>query len=171
MAQKEYYLILPLLLYGLGISDLVNSWRSFLKPEQRYLPYTLTSILLLDTAFWNFFQLYDWIQEDHFRSYLTYMRILAAPLLFVLVVAIFTPEEGTGSLKEYFHQHMRTVFALLALFVFVHFLLDPNEFVWQRLGAIAMLLTTAFFRKTWLIYLLLGFRVLTLAFDFGRIDT
>ena len=167
MAQKEYYLILPLLLYGLGITDLVNSWRSFLKPDQRYLPYTLTSLLLLDTAFWNFFQLYDWIQEDHFRNYLTYMRILAAPLLFLLVVAVFTPEEGTASVKEYFHQQLRTVSLLLALFIFVHFLLDPDEFVWQRLGAIALLLTTATFRKVWLIYLLLGFRILTLAINQG----
>jgi len=167
MSQKEYYLILPLLLYGLGISDLVNSWRSFLKPEQRYLPYTLTSLLLLDTSFWNFYQLFDRIQDEHFRSYLMYMRILAAPLLFVLIVAIFTPEEGTLSLKEYFHQHMRTVFGLLALFIFVHFLLDLDEFVWQRLGAIAILLTTAFLRKTWVIYVLIVFRAFTLALDFG----
>ncbi len=167
MAQKEYYLILPLLLYGLGITDLVNSWRSFLKPDQRYLPYTLTSLLLLDTAFWNFFQLYDWIQEDHFRNYLTYMRILAAPLLFLLVVAVFTPEEGTASVKEYFHQQLRTVSLLLALFIFVHFLLDPDEFIWQRLGAITLLLTTAAFRKVWLIYLLLGFRILTLVINQG----
>ncbi|MBS1543676.1 MAG: hypothetical protein JST14_08590 [Bacteroidetes bacterium] len=162
MSQKEYYLILPLLLYGLGITDLINSWRSFLKPDQRYLPYTLTSILLLDTSFWNFYQLFDWVSEDHFSSYLVYMKILAAPLVFLVVVAIFTPEESTASLKDYFHQNMRPVFALLALFIFLHFTLDPHEYVWQRLGAIALLLAISITRKTWLIYLLLGFRVVTL---------
>ena len=167
MSQKEYYLILPLLLYGLGITDLINSWRSFLKPEQRYLPYTLTSILLLDTSFWNFYQMFDWIKEDHFSNYLVYMKILAAPLVFLVVVAIFTPEESTASVKDYFHQNMRSVFALLALFIFLHFTLDPHEFVWERMGAIALLLAIAITRKTWLIYALLIFRAVTLAVVLG----
>ena len=62
MSEKEYYLILPLLLYGLAIADLINSWRSLLTEAQRYVPYTLTSLLLLEMAFWNFFGMYHWIQ-------------------------------------------------------------------------------------------------------------
>lgn len=36
MAEKAYYLILPLLLYGLAVADLISSWRSLLRVTYKY---------------------------------------------------------------------------------------------------------------------------------------
>ena len=51
MSEKEYYLILPLLIYGIGIAELVSSWRNLFIKERRHLPYLVASLLLLEVAF------------------------------------------------------------------------------------------------------------------------
>lgn len=159
MSSKEYYLILPLLLYGLAIADLVNSWRSFFFSERRYWPYILTSLLLLEAAFWNFFKMNEWMTGDPSQSYLSYSRFIITPLLFVLVVAVFTPDRETEDVKSYFKDNMRTIFGCLAVFVALHFLfvapwqLEPLELA-ARLVMITALATIAVLKNPKLVYLL-----------------
>ena len=160
MTEKEYYLILPLLLYGLAVTDLINSWRSLLREEQRYIPYTLTSLLLLELAFWNFFGMYHWIQDGSLLSYPGYLKILLAPIVFILIVSVFTPEKDEKSVKEYYMNNMRTVFGLMVLFTALHFFYGHELFIWQRLTGMVLLSITAITRKVWMVYVLVVFRVI-----------
>jgi hypothetical protein len=158
MADKEYFLILPLLLYGLAISDLVNAWKSFFNKEKRHIPYVVTSFLLLELSFWNFYKLNHWMTPDVFESYLSYFLVLLPPLIFLLVVSVFTPDSDEKDIKGYFRKNMPIIFSGLAVFTALHILFDTND-MYPRLLGIALLLMVAVFRKEWMIYLLLVFRV------------
>ena len=163
MSDKEYYLILPLLLYGLAISDLVNSWKRFFFADRRYWPYIVTSILLLEAAFWNFFRMKEWMTESAFESYLSYSRFIITPLVFIVTVAIFTPDEGTEDTENYFKKHMGLIFGSLGVFVALHFLfVNPQKMelteLAGRLVMIALLITTAALKRPALVYLLLAMR-------------
>lgn len=125
MAEKDYYLILPLLLYGLAISDLVSSWRSFFFSERRYWPYIPTSLLLLEASFWNFYRMNKWMTIDSFENYLSYSPFIITPLVFIVVVAVFTPDKENEDIKTYFQSNMRIIFGGLAIFVALHFLFAP----------------------------------------------
>lgn len=165
MTDKEYYLILPLLLYGLAISDLVNSWKSFFFAERRYWPYIATSILLLEGAFWNFFRMNAWMTEGSYVSYLSYSRFIITPLIFIMTVAVFTPDADSHDTELYFKSNMRIIFLSLAAFVTMHFFfiapweMAPIELM-GRCVMIALLLLTAALRNPKLVYLLLGVRVM-----------
>ena len=161
MSDKEYYIILPLLLYGLAIADLVNSWRSFFKKERRYIPYIVTSLVLLEVSFWNFYQLHEWMTEDSFSTYLGYFRILLQPLTFLLVVAVFTPEKEEEDIKSYFTKNIPIIFGGLAVFVALHFLFEVESMVIPRLFSIGLLITIAVTRKIWIIYVLALLRIST----------
>lgn len=163
MTDKEYYLILPLLLYGLAISDLVNSWKSFFFAERRYWPYIITSILLLEGAFWNFFRMNAWMKEGSYESYLSYSRFIITPLIYIMTVAVFTPDQETKDTELYFKSNMRIIFLSLTAFVAMHFsFVSPLEMeTMELLGRsvmIALLLLTAILRNPRLVYLLLAAR-------------
>ena len=166
MTSKEYYIILPLLLYGLGIADLVNSWRSFFVSKRRYWPYIITSLILLEAAFWNFFRMNEWMAEGSYVTYLSYSRFIITPLVFILVVAVFTPEQETEDIEKYFTTNMRVIFGGLAVFVALHFLFIPPDGMalkelTGRLVGIALLVFMAVVRKPSLVYVLLVFRIIT----------
>ena len=99
MTNNEYFLILPMLLYGLAIADLVGSWRRFLVKEQQYAPYIITTILLLEVSFYNFYQLNQYVTEDTFKSYFAYFKILVSPLIFLVVVGVLTPDKDIPDVK------------------------------------------------------------------------
>ncbi|HRI78605.1 MAG TPA: hypothetical protein PLR06_03640 [Cyclobacteriaceae bacterium] len=159
MPDKEYYIILPLLLYGLAIADLVSSWRALLKKERRYIPYIITSLLLLEVSFWNFYQLNHWMTDAAFGTYLSYFKTLLQPLTFLLVVAVFTPEEQVEDIKVYYTKNIPIIFGGLAIFVALHFLFEIEQNVIPRLAAIALLIVVAVTRQLWPIYILLLIRV------------
>ena len=163
MSEKEYYLILPLLIYGIGIAELVSSWRNLFIKERRHLPYLVASLLLLEVAFWNFYKMVHWMTDDYFKNYLSYLLMLAPPLLFLFVVAVFVPDRNKPdvNLKEYFKQKIPVIFGGLALFTSLHFLFDTESSPVPRLVAVGLLLTMAIWRKEWIIYLLLVLRVTT----------
>jgi hypothetical protein len=165
MSNKEYYLILPLLLYGLAISDLVNSWKSFFFAERRYWPYIVTSILLLEAAFWNFFRMNDWMTEGSYENYLSYSRFIVTPLAFIVTVAVFTPDQDTTDTEQYFKSNMRLIFGSLAVFVTLHFFfVAPWEMslleLTGRVAMIVLLLLTALLKYPRLVYLLFAVRIM-----------
>ncbi len=166
MTGKDYYLILPLLLYGLAIADLVNSWRSFFFSERRYWPYIITSLLLLEAAFWNFFRMNEWMTQDSYQSYLLYSRFIITPLVFIIVVAVVTPEQATEDIEAYFKSNMRIIFGCMAVFVALHFLFVPPSEVNLvetifRLFMISFLITAALLKKPELVYFLFALRLLS----------
>ena len=159
MSEKEYFLILPLLLYSIAIAELVSSWRTLFITEKRHIPYITTSFLLLEVAFWNFYRMFHLMTDNYFSSYLSYLPVLLPPLTFLFVVAVFTPDAGTVDIKGYFQKKMPVIFGGMVVFTSLHFFFEGSAQLIPRLIAIALLLVMAIWRKEWIIYLLLLLRI------------
>jgi hypothetical protein len=89
------------------------------------------------------------------QSYFTYLLNLLPPILFLMVVNIFTPDEGSNT-EEYFNRNMQLMFVLIALFAASHYLYEFDERHGQayfRLVFIVLLTAIAIFKKQWLMYL------------------
>ena len=131
---------------------------------KRYAPYIVTSLLLLEVAFWNFYQMNQWVTSETFGTYFSYFQLLTPPLVFLLVIGVFTPDKDTVDTKQYFRDHMGIVFGLLAIFTASHFFFDSDDWI-VRGVVIALLILTAIWKKPWLVYVLLAIRMISWQFS------
>ena len=158
MATIEYLSFIPLLMYGIGLTDLLAQWKRLIKPEKVYWPYILFTIVLTEIGIYNVFIYFNLLLDVQGQDYLEYVIYLFPPLIYTLTVNAFIPEKGDET-RVYFHKNIRTVFILAALLVISHFLFkfdEPPGTHYFRLGFTGFLLITAYFRKEWLYYLLFG---------------
>ena len=169
MDAQEYLAFIPLLIYGIAIADLLDEWRRLFYKKDRYLPYVFMTIVFTETAIYNVFIYINLLDELVGQTYLSYLKYLMPPVLFLLMVRSFTPEKNDDT-KAYFIKTMPMFLTLFAVFVAVHFLFDFQENIQTILGrifAIIAILATGYFRKTWIIYflVLLWFVIFTMRFD------
>ena len=155
MDPAEYLAIVPLLIYGIGITDLLGQWKRFFNEKNRFPLYIIYTIILTEVAIYNVVIYIDLVNVLPEQTYFNYLSFLLPPILFLLVVNIFTPDEGSET-EEYFNRNVRLMFILISLFVASHFLYEFDEKHWQgymRIIIIVLLLSAAIFRKRWLMYM------------------
>ena len=155
MEASEYLAFVPLLIYGIGLADLLSEWKRLFDPKEWYLPYSLFTIMLTEVAVYNIFIYRQLIEQLPGKSYAGYLLFLIPPFLFMLATVSFTPDKESST-KEYFIKRMPVFFFLLALFIGSHFLFTFHEspFVLiNRIAIVVILLITGFTRKIWLIYI------------------
>lgn len=159
MSKDEFFAFMPLLLYGIAVSEIVMHWRDYLRKERRYWPHLVTGLILLDLAFVNFYYLYDSLNLL-FENYVKFLYRLLPPLVLLLTVSAFTPERESN-VKQYFIDKMPTVFTLLAIFIGLNTLdeFGYNFITLIRLAAIIVCLLLALTRKVWLIFLWVTLRI------------
>jgi uncharacterized membrane protein len=157
MDPAEYLAFIPLLIYGIGISDLLSQWKRFFKKKDQDALYIIITIMLIEVAIYNVFIYLDIVDAMPRHSYLRYLSFLLPPILFQMLVNVFTPDEGRKT-REYFNKNMRLIFALMALFVLSHFVYSFDEHYsahYIRIVYVILLSAVAVFRKKWLIYIAL----------------
>ena len=159
MSQDEFFAFMPLLIYGIAISELMMHWRDYLKQGRRYWPHIITGVILLELAFVNFYYLYDKL-DQLFLDYPHFLLHILPPLIFLLMVSVYTPEDDKD-VKEYFLDKTPLIFSLLALFILINTL---NDFDWNminfiRVFAISVCVLIAISRKIWLIWFFIVARV------------
>jgi hypothetical protein len=155
MDPAEYLAIVPLLIYGIGITDLLGQWKRFFREADQFPLYIIYTIILTEVAIYNVVIYIDLVNVLPEQNYFTYLGFLLPPILFLLVVNIFTPDEGSNT-EAYFNENVRLIFILITLFVASHFLYEFDEKHWQgymRIVFIVLLLSIAIFRKRWIMYL------------------
>lgn len=155
MDPAEYLAFIPLLIYGIGITDLLGQWKRFFKMEDRFLLYIIITIMLIEAAIYNVFIYLSVVNELPGHSYIRYLGVLFPPILFQMLVNVFTPDKGSKT-REYFNQNLRLIFILMTLFIASHFIYSFNEHYsahFIRFIYILILTGVAIFRKHWLIYL------------------
>lgn len=166
MQPQEYFAILPLLIYGIAIAELVSPWRSFFEEKKPYLPFILTGLLMLEVAFSNFYRFFSFL--DHtYQNYFVFLAHLFSPLVFLMAAHVYTPEERKNlDTRDYFHRKFKLLMILLAIFVSSHFVYDigANINTYLRLTFIAILLFAGLTRKVWMVYLLIAIRIFVLTF-------
>ena len=155
MEASEYLVFVPLLIYGIGLADLLSEWKRLFDPKEWYLPYSLFTVMLTEVAVYNIFIYRQLIEHLPGQSYASYLLFLLPPFLFMLATVSFTPDKDSAT-KEYFIKQMPIFFSLLALFIASHFLFTFNESAFtliNRIVIIVILLIAGFTRKVWLIYI------------------
>ena len=156
MAHAEYLALIPLLIYGIGLTDLLSQWHRLFDRENRYPIYLIFTLVLTEVAIYNVVIYVDLVQAFPHQTYFAYLASMVPPILFLMVVNVFTPDEGTQT-KAYLFENARLIFSLMAVFVASHYFYPFEEkasTVFQRGLFIFFLLTTAYFRKEWMMYLL-----------------
>lgn len=162
MQPQEYFAILPLLIYGIAIAELVSPWRSFFEEKKMSLTFITTGIMMLEVAFNNFYRFYYFL-DDTYQSYYIFLSHLLSPLIFLMASHVYTPEDKKNlNTHEYFRKKFKLLMVLLAFFVASHFINDfgLNVTTYARLLTIALLLIAAFKRWIWMVYVLLTIRIL-----------
>ena len=155
METTEYLAFVPLLIYGIGLADLLGEWKRLFDPKEWYAPYSIFTIILTEVAVYNIFIYRQLLGQLSGQNYLGYLLFLLPPFLFMLATVSFTPDKESST-RDYFIKQMPVFFSLLALFIASHFLFTFNESVFtliNRIVIIIILLITGFTRKVWLIYI------------------
>ena len=155
MDPAEYLAFIPLLIYGIGISDLLSQWKRFFTKKDQDALYVVITVMLIEVAIYNVFIYLDLVDDMPRHSYIRYLSFLIPPILFQVLVNVFTPDEGSKT-RVYFNNNMSLIFSLWALFVASHFIYSFKEnYVsdYIRFGFIVILLAVAIFRKYWIIYI------------------
>lgn len=166
MQPQEYFAILPLLIYGIAIAELVSPWRSFFEEKKPSITFITTGVMMLEVAFNNFYRFFSFL-DNTYHSYYIFLAHLFSPLIFLMATHVYTPEDKKNlDTRDYFNKKFKLLMILLAIFVASHFIYDftlgLNMYV--RLFTIAVLLTAAFTRWIWMVYVLLGIRVIYMIF-------
>ena len=156
MHTLEYLAFIPLLMYGLGLADLLSQWRRLFDPMEWYLPYTVFTIILTEIAVYNVFIYYNLLVQLPGENYFTYLSFLLPPFLFILTTNAFTPEKDANT-KEHFDKRMPIFFTLLAMLTLSHFIYKYEESIFThitRLLVVGILIIVGFTRKIWLVYII-----------------
>lgn len=166
MDISEYLAFIPLLLYGIGLADLLSQWKRLFQPSEWYLPYSLLTVIFTESAIYNIFIYHNLIGQFTELSYITYLSFLAPPFLFLLTVSVFTPEEDSNT-ETYIRENLSLISLLTALFLASHFLHEYKESEWSTWGRflyISVCLFIALTRKIWPIYVLVVLWAMSFAY-------
>jgi hypothetical protein len=172
MQTLEYLAFIPLLMYGLGLADLLSQWRRLFDPEDWYLPYTIFTVILTEIAVYNVFIYYNLLVQLPGQNYFTYLSHLLPPFLFILTTSAFTPEKDAKT-KEHFIKRMPIFFTLLAVLILSHFIFQYNESIYihiVRLLLVAILILVGFTRKIWPIYIIAVIWLISFLFR-GKVES
>jgi hypothetical protein len=118
----EYLLFVPLLIYGIALSDLFIQWKRFLEPSSWHLPYLLTIVIITDIGVNNVFEFHKLSPQLKNITYFAYWLYVLPPLLFLMLVNILTNTNEAIDMETFFSSKIRIVFLLLAAFIAMHFI-------------------------------------------------
>jgi hypothetical protein len=156
MDVTEYLAFLPLLIYGIALTDMFGEWKRLFEPKNMYLPYTLFTIVLTEIAVYNVFIYAAQVSQLNGIAYLDYLIKLIPPFLFMLTVNAFTPDKGADT-KDYFEKQMPNFCVMMAVFMGTRFFYDFGEsqvLVYGRILSMFLILITGLTRKIWMVYVL-----------------
>jgi len=157
MSTSEYLAFIPLLVYGLGLTNLLGEWKRIFDRNQMFLPYTLMTLFLTEIAVYNVFIYHHVLEQLAGLSYYKYLVLLITPFLFYLATLVFTPEPGDDT-REHFIKRMPLFYSLVALWTAGNFLSGLDESLTMnivRIIFIVIVLLAGFTKKIWLIYVLI----------------
>lgn len=157
MSFTEYLLFIPLLIYGIVLSQLLGEWRRFFDLANWHWPYIITIVVFTEIAVWNIYTFLGVFTRHDSHSYMTYLGLLSAPFLFLLAVnALLVGEDDDGLVdRTEFRSRMPLSYFFMGCYVALHLtplLSDGDEFRPVRIVALCMLFGVAGMRKEWMVY-------------------
>jgi len=154
MTEVEYLAFVPLLFYGIALSELLGLYKQMLDRESFYLPFALTIAVFTELAVWNVYGYYFHIEKLSTVDYIGYWSFLVQPIILTLTVNSLASDSNCADTKLHFESRMRVTYSLMALFLLSHFAdatqTEQNHLL-RGIG-VALCLVVAVTRRTDIIY-------------------
>jgi len=149
MDKLEFLLIIPAIIYGVAIVDLLKIFNH----KKSYFELVGWGIFLLIAIVISWSEVFD-KAESIVRSNVSFYVLILQSIIVARVAAVITPEEKHINTKKYFMQIKRSFFLLLALSAFVnlisqYFVYDDHAPIILRPIMILIMLACAYFDKVW----------------------
>ena len=147
MDQQEFLLLIPAIIYGVAIVDLLKVFRR----KVYYWESLLWSILMMMSIIIIWLELYRKLGAI-VDSNLAFILIIIQSVVYAQVASVLAPEDDSPSEKEYFVNMQKQFFILLALSAFVNlmvqfFVFEDNKEV-IRMVSIPILLAMCLFKQS-----------------------
>ena len=160
MDKQEFFLLIPAIIYGVAIVDLLKIFGH----KKNYIEMMGWGIYCMITVIFLWTQLYtklDLIVASQFNFFL----IITQSIMIAMLAKIITPEEQDVDTKEYFFRVRKRFFFLATATVVYNslltiFLYEDNIPYWLRALSITLYLITAFSNRFWIRILILIFTLL-----------
>lgn len=89
MDKIEYLLFIPLLIYGITLSDLFSEYKRMIKDSVIHIKYMIAILLLSEVAIFNIYKLYSIINTYDITTYVQFWVLLIPPIIFMITIHVF----------------------------------------------------------------------------------
>ena len=149
MGKEEFFLLLPAIIYGVAVVDLLKVFRQ----KNNYWELIIWGALLMVYVIVIWLELWSKLDEVASDKWFFILTTLKAIVL-ALTSAVLTPELKDKDTKKYFLDHSKRFFLLIALIVVINFFLqeffyDDQRSIFFRLALLAIFLLCALVNKLW----------------------
>ena len=150
MDKQEYFLIIPGIVYGVIIVDLMKVFMHR-KNYWEMVVWGIYMFTMIPIVWSELFQKLDLLTN----SLKNYFIIIIQAVLYTVAVKLLTPEEKDEDTKAYFMEIKRPFFLLIAGIAFLNFVLQFTAFAdqrpaWMRPVGFVLLLACAYWDKIWI---------------------
>ncbi len=148
MDKQEFLLLIPAIIYGVAIVDLLKVF----KHKSLYWELVFWGTLLMTTIISLWMDLYQKL-EFIVDSNLNFFVIIIQSIIYAQTASVLTPEDVHVDGKKYFLENKKTFFLLIAatslINIIVQFVVFDDDRTWLRLIAIPLFVACAYFDKLW----------------------
>ncbi len=150
MDKQEFFLLIPAIIYGVAIVDLLKIFRH----KKTYWEVLVWGLLLMIIIINTWTELYQKL-EHLVENSLHFFIIIAQAILYAQAANVITPEEMHIDTRKYFFSIRRTFFLILGSTTLMNLLVNYFVFaddreMWIRPTAFALILICAFVDKVWI---------------------
>ncbi len=149
MDKIEFLLIIPAIIYGVAIVDLLKIFSH----KKNYFELVGWGVFCLTAIVISWSEIYnkvDLIKNDNISFYV----LIIQSIIVARIAAVITPEEKHINTKKYFMGIKRNFFLLLALSAFInllsqYFVFNDHSPIYIRPILILIMLSCAYYDKVW----------------------
>lgn len=149
MDQQEFLLLIPGIIYGVAIVDLLK----IVRHKINYWEVVFWGILLMINIINHWMELYqklDALVASHVNFYL----IIGQAMLYAQAANVITPDDKDSDTKEYFFRVRKAFFLILVAIIVANIILQFVVFndhrTWIRITGIPLMLACAYINKLWI---------------------
>ena len=149
MDKQEFLLLIPGIIYGVAIVDLLK----IVRHKINYWEVVFWGIMLLITIINHWMDLYQKL-EHIVDNNLNFFLIIGQAMIYAQASNIITPDDKDDDTKAYFFEIRRNFFLVIVASILINILLQFVVFndhkLWLRLTGLPLMLACAFIDKIWL---------------------
>ena len=162
MDKQEFFLLIPAIIYGVAIIDLLKIFSH----KNNYFEMVGWGIYVMLGVIFNWIDLFGKL-DSIANGKIVFFMIITQAILFAKIASLITPEEKDVDTKAYFFQVCKLLFWLLSAvamygIIMRRLVFDDHSFAWIHPLLIVFYLTAAYSNKTWVRLIVLA-SILTLA--------